>query len=435
MSFLLIRNGRIIDPARDVDKIGDLFIQGDKVSGVTGESSGDDYRVLDADGMIVCPGFIDFHCHLRQPGYEEKETIATGTRAAARGGFTTVCAMPNTSPPLDNPETIDYVRREAEREAAIRVLVIACISGGRQGKELVDMRRLAAAGAIAFSDDGTPVSDSALMYRALDSSRSVGLPVIDHCEDIALSRGGQMHQGAVSLELDLSGIPAAAEENMVARNLDIARRLPGSHLHIAHVSTAGSVELIRRAREKGIPVTAEVTPHHLTLTEEAVRGYNTSAKVSPPLRTGRDNQALVRGLREGVIDIIATDHAPHAEADKQCDFKLAASGISNFETALGSLMGLVHGGQLTLNTLIARLTTRPARLLGDDRLGTLKSGAAADVTIFDPDKEWRVNPADFFSRGKNTPLAGTTLRGKVMATIYGGKLVYRDNAVKLGGGG
>ncbi len=431
MKSLLIRNGRLIDPSQNLDKIGDLFISEGKIYGVEDAAPPPDLQVLDAEGLIVCPGFIDFHCHLRQPGDEAKETIATGTRAAARGGFTTVCCMPNTNPPLDNPQVIDYILREAAREAVVRVLPIGSISRGRQGKELTDMVKLAAAGAVAFSDDGTPVSSSPLMYQALDSSRTVGLPIIDHCEDITLSQGGQIHEGRVSLELGLQGIPSAAEENMVARNLALARQLSGSHLHIAHVSTAGSVELIRRAREKGVSVTAEVTPHHLTLTDEAARGYNTDAKVSPPLRTARDNQALIRGLREGVIDFIVTDHAPHAEADKRCAFNLAASGISNFETALGSLMGLVHEGQLTLNMLIARLTADPAKILRHEKLGTLQRGAPGDITIFDPAKEWPVDTGNFASKGKNTPLAGTVLKGKVMATIYGGKLVYQDGAIKL----
>ncbi len=455
MESLLIRNGRLIDPSQNLDRIGDLCISEGKIYSLE-NAPPPDSQVLNAEGLIVCPGFIDFHCHLRQPGYEAKETIATGARAAARGGFTTVCCMPNTNPPLDSPEVIDYILREAAKEAVVRVLPIGVISRGRQGKELTDMGRLAAAGAVAFSDDGTPVSSSPLMYQALDCSRTVGLPVIDHCEDLTLSQGGQMHEGRVSLELGLQGIPSAAEENMVARNLTLAGQLPGSHLHIAHVSTEGSVELIRRAREKGVPVTAEVTPHHLTLTDEAVRGYNTDAKVSPPLRTERDIRALIGGLKEGVIDFIVTDHAPHAGVDKRCEFNRAASGISIFETALGSLMGLVHEGQLTLNMLISRLTADPAKIFrpekpgtlqggtpGDvsvsgpakffrpEKMGTLQGGAPGDVTIFDPDKEWLVDTADFVSKGKNTPLAGAVLKGKVMATVYGGKLVYRDEAIKL----
>ena len=432
MRPLFIQDGRIIDPSQGIDEVGSLLISEGKISWRGETPPQDDYDVLRAEGLIVCPGFIDFHCHLRQPGFEEKETIASGTQAAARGGFTTVCCMPNTNPPLENQAAIDYVKAAAAKEGVVRVLPIGCISKGRKGEELVEMAELAQAGVIAYSDDGNPVSSPRLMRQALDYSRALGRPVIDHCEETALSEGGQMNEGALAAKLELPGIPAAAEEVMVARDLVLAQ-LTGGHLHIAHVSTEGSVDLIRRAKEKGIKITAEVTPHHLTLTEEEVNGYNTNAKVSPPLRTKQDNQALIQGLEENVIDIIATDHAPHAEADKQCEFALAACGISNFETALGSLMRLVHDEQLPLTTLIAKLTCEPAKLIKDNNLGTLNIGAPADITIFDLYKEWVVDPNTFASKGKNTPLAGSVLRGKVMATIYGGTLVYKDDSIKLEG--
>jgi len=341
--------------------------------------------------------------------------------------------MPNTNPPLDNQTTIDYVKSIAAKEGIVRVLPIACISKGRKGEELVEMGELASAGVVAYSDDGDPAKTSYLMRQALDGSRTLGLPVIDHCEDTSLTKGGQINEGIVSAKLGLQGMPAAAEEIIVARDIALAQ-LTGGRLHIAHVSTEGSVNLIRRAKEKGIPVTCEVTPHHLTLTEELVIGYNTNAKVNPPLRTRQDNQALIQGLKENVIDIIATDHAPHTKADKQYEFKLAAFGISGFETALGSLMSLVHDGQLTLSILISKLTCEPARLIGDryGKLGTLSIGAPADVTIFDPNLEWLVDTKTFASKGKNTPLAGSTLKGKVMTTIFGGKLVYEDDAVRIG---
>ncbi len=428
---LLIKNGRIIDPSQGVDEIGSLLITEGKISGWGEAPPHPDCDALHAEGLIVCPGFIDLHCHLRQPGFEERETIATGTQAAARGGFTTVCCMPNTNPPLDNQLTIDYVKAEAAKKGVVRVLPIGCVSKGRKGEELVEMGKLASAGVVAYSDDGAPVSSQRLMRQALDYSRTLGLPIIDHCEDTALSQGGQINEGTISQKLGLSGIPVAAEERMVARNLTLAQEITGCHLHIAHASTEGSVELVRRAKEKGAGVTAEVTPHHLTLTEEEALGYNTNAKVSPPLRTKRDNQALIQGLKENVIDIIATDHAPHTEADKQGGFALATFGISGFETALGSLMRLVHDGQLSLNTLIAKLTSAPARIIRDDRLGTLKIGAPADITLFDPDKEWVVDTSIFASRGRNTPLAGSVLKGKVMATIYAGKLVYKDETIKF----
>jgi dihydroorotase len=433
MKSLLIQGGRIIDPSQGLDGAGSLLITEDKISWLgiskaTPPQPGCD--VLQAQGLIVCPGFIDLHCHLRQPGFEEKETIATGTRAAVRGGFTTICCMPNTNPPLDNQTTVDYVKSKAASEGVVRVLPIGCISKGRRGEELAEMGELASAGVIAFSDDGKPASNSHLMRQALDYSRSSELPIIDHCEDKTLTEGGQMNEGIISTKLGLCGIPNAAEETMVARDLALAQLTKG-RLHIAHTTTEGSVDLIRQAKAKGIRVTAEATPHHLTLTEERVIGYNTNAKVNPPLRTKRDIQALIQGLNDNTIDIIATDHAPHTEADKLGQFDLAPFGISGFETALGSLMGLVHDGEISLITLIAKLTDEPARIIGNkySRLGTLTIGASADVAIFDPTLEWVVDTKVFASKGKNTPLAGEKLKGKVVATIYQGKLVYKDEAV------
>ncbi len=435
MKALLIQKGRIVDPSRGIDGMGSLLIADGKISWLgMGEAAPPhpDYDILDAGGLVVCPGFIDLHCHLRQPGFEERETIATGTRAAARGGFTTVCCMPNTNPPLDSQAAIDYVKSVAAAEGAVRVLPIGCISRGRRGEELAEMGELASAGAIAFSDDGEPAASSRLMRQAMDYSRAFGLPIIDHCEDTALTEGGQMNEGVVSTRLGLKGMPNAAEELMVARDLALAR-LTGARLHIAHTTTEGSVELIRRARAQGVRVTAEVTPHHLTLTEEMVMGYDTNAKANPPLRTKRDIQALIAGLNDGTIDIIATDHAPHTEEDKWCEFALAPFGISGFETALGSLMALVHEGELSLTTLIARLTIEPAKIIGDRHgsLGTLAPGAPGDVTLFDPDREWLVDTQTFASKGRNTPLAGSRLKGRVMATLFGGRLVYKNDPVRI----
>ena len=432
---LLIQGGHIIDPSQGIDEIGSLLITEGKISWLgRGETTPPrpDYATLYARGLIVCPGFVDLHCHLRQPGFEEKETIATGSQAAARGGFTTICCMPNTNPPLDNRATIDYVKSTAAKEGVVRVLPIGCISKGRKGEELAEMGELASAGVIAYSDDGEPAINSRLMRQALEHSSALGLPVIDHCEDTVLTEGGVMNEGEVSTRLGLRGIPVAAEEIIVARDLALAQ-LTGGRLHIAHTTTEGSVELIRRGKEKGIKVTAEVTPHHLTLTEERVIGYDTNAKVNPPLRTKKDIQALIQGLKDNTIDIIATDHAPHTEADKLSEFALAPFGISGFETALGSLMSLVHDGQLKLTTLIAKLTGEPAKIIGNKygRLGSLDIGVLAEVTIFDPTLEWVVDTKDFASKGKNTPLAGSVLKGKVMATIYGGKLVYKDDSIKV----
>jgi len=435
MKPLLVHGGHIIDPCQGIDEIGSLLITEGKISWLgRGEviPPQPDYDVLHAQRLIVCPGFVDLHCHLRQPGFEEKETIATGTQAAARGGFTTICCMPNTDPPLDNQATVDYVKSTAATEGVVRVLPIGCISKGRKGQELADMGDLASAGVIGYSDDGEPASNSRLMRQALDYSRVLDLPIIDHCEDTSLTEGGQMNEGTISTKLGLRGIPATAEEIIVARDLALAE-LTGGRLHIAHTTTEGSVDLIRRAKEKGIKVTAEVTPHHLTLTEEKVIGYDTNAKVNPPLRTKRDIQALIQGLKENVIDIIATDHAPHTEADKLCEFALAPSGISGFETALGSLMSLVHDGQLSLVNLIAKLTCEPAKIISNKygKLGTLDIGALADITIFDPNLEWIIDTKAFASKGKNTPLAGSRLKGKVMATISQGKLVYKDDSIRL----
>jgi len=429
---LLIRGGRIIDPSQNIDTIGDLFISGGKIGWLKKEQTGsppDNCAVVHAAGMVVCPGFIDIHCHLRQPGFEEKETIATGTRAAAKGGFTTVCCMPNTEPPIDTRAMVEYINRVAATEGVVRLLPVGCVTRGRAGSELADFGELSISGAVAFSDDGSPVADSSLMRRALEWSRESGWPIINHCEDLNLSHGGVMNEGSVAKQLGHKGIPPAAEENMVARDIEIARST-GGWLHVAHVSTAGSVDLVRRARAEGIPVTAEVTPHHLTMTEEMVIGYNTNAKVNPPLRTTEDVAALIIGLKEGVIDIIATDHAPHTAGDKMCDFARAAFGISGFETALGSLMALVHQGEVDLVTLVSRLTHDPASFLRRADLGTLKPGSTADVTVFDPQKEWVVSPDDFASKGRNTPLAGHMLKGRIVVTVVQGAIVYIDESIR-----
>jgi dihydroorotase len=430
---LLIRGGRIINPSQDIDKTGDLLVKGGKIDWL-GERipSTEDYAVLDATGLIVCPGFIDLHCHLRQPGNEEKETIATGTRAAARGGFTTVCCMPNTNPPLDNETMLNYVRTIAAREGIIRVFPIGCVTVGRKGEELSDLNEMEMNGAVAFSDDGSPVISLEVMRKALEYSRDFNRPIIDHCEDLPLTKGGQVNEGVVSLEMGLRGMPAAAEENIVKRDLDLAKET-GGHIHIAHVSTEGSVDLIRAAKESGVPVTAEVTPHHLTLTEEAVFKYGTLTKVNPPLRTKRDTIALLRALNDGVIDIVATDHAPHTKPDKDVEFRGAAFGISGLETALGCLVELVLTSDLSLNNMIAALTIGPARVLGYEKLGTLETGAPADICVFDLHKEWVVDTGKFASKGKNTPLNGQTLRGKVMATIYMGNPVYMNEALRIRG--
>ena len=441
MGQLVIKGGRIIDPGQDVDRIADLLVEDGVILGLDQQiAPPDGAEVIDAMGLVVCPGFVDVHCHLREPGYEDRETIATGTRAAARGGFTTVCAMPNTNPAMDSWATVEFVLEKARNEGAVRVLPIGCVTKGSRGKELAEMGELAQAGVIGFSDDGEPVADSNIMRQALSYSSSQGLPIINHCQVPELFEGGCINEGWVSNRLGLKGIPASAEEIMVARDITLAE-LTGGRLHLAHISAAGTLELVRRAKEKGLNVTCEVTPHHLTLSEEAVlgdqsldmsgpfdpltpRAYDTYAKVNPPLRGSPDVEAMVQGLRDGIIDFVATDHAPHNRVHKLCTMDEAAFGISVLETALGSLMSLVHGGEITLPLLVEKLTVAPARFLGRSDLGTLKEGAPADITIFDPDSEWVVDADSFASRGKNTPLDGVALKGQVVATIVGGEVRY-----------
>lgn len=425
MKDLIIKGGRVIAPSQKLDKVADVLISGGRVKAVGKDITASGAEVIDAKGKTVCPGFIDMHVHLRQPGYENKETISTGTQAAARGGFTTVCCMPNTSPAIDNLPMVEYIKSVAAKEAVVRVLPIGCITRGRKGEELADMMEMAQAGVIGFSDDGSYVKNPRMMRRAMEYSLPLGLPLIEHCEDPDLVMDGVMNEGIIATRLGVCGVPNAAEEAAVARDIILAE-LTGAWLHVAHVSTAGSVELVRQAKKRGIKVTAEVTPHHLTMTEERLLGYNTNARVNPPLRTQKDIDALIEGLNDGTIDIIATDHAPHTRNDKLCEFGMAAPGMTGLETALGSLMGLVHAGRIDLNLLIAKLTTEPAKILGRD-FGTLTEGAPADIVIFDSEKEWMVDAAKFASKGHNTPLDGETLKGKVMATVCGGRVVYRDD--------
>jgi len=421
----------VLDAANGVDMTGDVLVEDGAVKAVGTKLEAAGARVIDAKGLIVAPGFVDLHTHLRDPGFEYKETVETGTRAAARGGFTTVCAMPNTEPSMDNRGTVDYVMQRAAEQGVVRVLPIGAVTKGREGKLLAEFGELAGAGCIGFSDDGNPVADASIMRHALEYASAFGLPVIDHCEDPQMA-GGVMHEGWVSTRLGLKGIPAASEENMVSRDIALARQT-GAHVHIAHLSTAGAVELVRRAKAEGVRVTAEVTPHHLALTHEAVMhregetrlAYDTNAKMYPPLRSEEDVEACIAGLIDGTIDAIATDHAPHAVQEKLCEFDLAANGIVGLETALALSLS---APRVRLERVVEALTIGPARALGLDArvpgIGTLSEGAPGDIVIFDPQREWAVEPADFASKGRNTPLAGRTLKGAVVATIYGGEVVH-----------
>ena len=422
MSFL-IRHGRVIDPANGVDAVQDVLIADGKIERVgTSVTAPPGAEVLDATGKVVCPGFIDIHVHLREPGHEYKETVATGTRAAAAGGFTAVACMANTHPVNDNGAVTDYILAKAKVEGVVRVHPIGAVTKNLNGEELAELAELAEAGCVAFSDDGRCVMNADLYRRAMEYTLPFGVPVVSHAEDTYLSRGFTMNEGVVSTEIGLPGAPAAAEDVMVARDILLAE-LTGAHVHIAHLSTAGAVRLVRDGKARGVRVTAEVTPHHLVLTEEAVRGYDPNTKMAPPLRTKRDVETLVEALADGTIDCVATDHAPHALAEKEGEFDHAAFGVVGLETAVAVLLDrLVKPGLLPLPTLVSRLSRDPARLLNLPG-GSLAPGAPADVTILDLERKTTVDPAKFRSKSRNTPFAGWMLTGAPWLTIVGGKAV------------
>ncbi len=424
MSQLLIKNGRVIDPATSTDMVGDVLVQDGVIAAVGAglEASGAD--VFDATGLVVAPGFIDMHVHLREPGFEHAETIESGARAAAAGGFTSICCMPNTLPVNDSATVTSYIVERARKYAITNVFPIGAITKNSAGEELSAIGSMKAAGVVAISDDGRPVMNARVMRRAMEFARSFDLPVIDHCEDLNLSAGGDMHEGYESVRLGLRGIPASSEDVMVARDILLAQ-VTGARFHVAHISTRNAMAMVAHAKQYGLPVTCETTPHHFALTDAQMTPYDSNFKMKPPLRTACDTGAVVEGLVSGAVDAIATDHAPHPGSEKMQEFEKCPFGIIGLETALGlALEHLVHPGKIPLARLIALLTTGPARVLRLDR-GTLAAGAAADVTIFSTDLEWTYDVNESFSKSRNSPFDGHTFRGGSVATIVDGAMVWQ----------
>ena len=421
MYDILIQNGRVIDPAAGRDEVCDVAVRGGRIARV-GEVRAKARQVIDATGKIVCPGLIDLHVHCREPGHEEEETIATASAAAAAGGFTTLCAMPNTHPPMDDEPAVNYVLQRAAEAGLARVLPIGCITKGREGKELAEMGLMMQAGAVAFTDDGDGVASAAVMQRALQYAGMIGAPLLQHCQDPDLA-GGQMNSGAVAVRLGLAGIAAAGESIMLKRDLQLLERIDARY-HVLHVSTAGSVELIRQAKQAGLPITAEAAPHHLLLTDAACMGYDPNYKMNPPLRCAEDVEAVRQAVVDGTIDTLATDHAPHAKEEKELEFGLAPFGVISLECAVGLYAkALIATKLMDWPGLIARLTTGPAAVINKP-LGTLAGGAEADVTIIDPKKRWTVRVDRFVSKARNCPYDGWRLTGRCVATLVAGRIKF-----------
>lgn len=422
---LLIANGYVIDPAQQVNAGRNVLIDEGRVVGLLdrSEPSPEDAHVLDATGLIVAPGFIDLHTHLREPGQEYKETIASGASAAVAGGWASVCAMPNTDPINDNPAVTRFIIEQGEAANLANVFPIGAVTKGSNGKELAEMGEMKKAGIVGVSDDGRPVPNSGMMRRAMEYARGFDLTVVDHCQDQSLSAGGVMHEGRWSLILGLRGMPAAAEEVDVVRDCVLAK-LTGARVHIAHVSTRGALEAVRQAKNDGLPVTCEVTPHHWTLTDEAVQEYDTNTKMSPPLRSREHVDAVLAAMKDGTVDAIATDHAPHHADEKALEFDQAPFGVTGLETAVGLAFDLVHSGLVDLERVVQMCATNPARIFGLADRGSLKANAHADVTILDPQLEWVFDVSRSKSKSRNTPFNGRSMHGAAVATIVGGRLVY-----------
>lgn len=422
---LLIKQGRLVDPVGGIGGIMDILIENGKVVMIGSDLQEQDVQVIDARGFVVSAGLVDMHVHLREPGFEYKETIETGCAAAARGGVTSIACMPNTKPVVDTPELVSFVLEQAKKACGVRVLPIAAVSVGQQGEVLTDAEALAAAGAVALSDDGVPVQDANLMRDALIKARRNRLPVLSHCEDAGMVCNYAVNEGVVSRRLGIPGRPAIAEELMVMRDAMLAEETGGA-VHICHVSTARSVDIIRKHKKKGVHITCETCPQYFTLTEDEVLTQGSMARVNPPLRTKKDVEAIIAGLQDGTIDAIVTDHAPHSSEEKARPLTEAPSGMVGLETSLAvSLTALYHTGKLDLSTLLRKMTVEPARILGTDK-GRLALGSDGDAVIFDPDEEWIVDPAQFASKGRNTPFGGQRLKGRVKYTIVGGTVIYQD---------
>ncbi|HTM13008.1 MAG TPA: dihydroorotase [Bryobacteraceae bacterium] len=424
MPALLIKNGRVVDPASGHDAVADVWIEDGLIKGVGANLSPAGAQVFDATGLVVAPGFIDMHVHLREPGFEHSESIESGARAAAAGGFTSICPMPNTAPVNDSATVTTYIIEKARRHAVVNVFPIGAITRGSLGEELAAIGSMRQAGAVAISDDGRPVMNAQLMRRAMEFARSFHMPVINHCEDLHLSAGGDMHEGAASVRLGLRGIPGSSEDVMVARDILLAE-VTGARYHVAHISSRHSVEMVAFAKLRGLPVTSEATPHHLTLTDAGMIPYDSNYKMKPPLRSAGDVNAVVEGVVNGAIDAIATDHAPHAGSEKMQEFEKCPFGIIGLETALGvALDCLVHSGKINIRRLIEMFTVNPARILSIPR-GTLAAGAAADVTIFSTDRQWTYDVNKSLSKSRNSPFDGVAFRGGPVAAIVGGKIVWQ----------
>lgn len=425
---LLLKSGRVVNPATNFNDIVDILIEDEKIVKIGADLQSDDAEIFDATGLIIAPGLIDMHVHLREPGQEAKEDIGSGTRAAAAGGITTVACMPNTSPVIDNSVLVQGIAQRAQQDGVVKVKVVGALSKGQEGKELAEIGDMLEAGAVAITDDGHYVDSAKLLMNGLDYIARYDLPIISHAEDNTLTEDGVMHEGAVSAMLGMKGRPAVAEDIAVSRDILLAE-YTNARIHIAHISSKGAVELVRQAKKRGVKVTAEVTPHHLTLTDEEIKNFNVAAKVCPPLRSKDHVQAMIEGLKDGTIDAIVTDHSPHAFEEKDREFKFAPNGFTGMETSLGVILtNLYHTGIMTIDEIIEKMSVAPAKILKLDA-GNIEIGKIADLTVIDTEKTWKVDSNKFYSRGKFTPYDGEELKGKAVATIVNGKIVMENGII------